>query len=142
MSQPDEPAAAPGVPVPGHRPDGEPRPVSEIDQNLFEQLQPLHRARWITLTAYALLVTVGLAVLAFLYFQQQAEVRASCRFYGALTSIPLTATPPATKPSRLAVTFIAGARDAYAGQGCPDPLPPAAPSLIHWGHVYGIPVRQ
>jgi hypothetical protein len=93
------------------------------------------------LAAYALLVTAALIVLAFLYIQQTDAIRASCRFYGALAAIPAQPTPPQTRPSKLLIVFIAGSRDAFAGQGC-GPLPLPGPGLVHWAQVYGIPVRR
>lgn len=125
----------------GRRADGEPRPVAEIDDRLFDALRPLHRVRWITLTTYALFITAAVIILAVLYRNQMEAIRTSCRFYGAIAGIPAQPAPPAnTPPSKVLITLIAGARDSYVGQGC-GPLPAPSAGLTHWASVYHIPVR-
>jgi hypothetical protein len=160
-------SAAPPDVVAGHGVDGQPRPVAEVDQNLFEALTPLHRVRWITLTGFGCLLVAAVIILAVLYggdhsqlaterglaarqqqvitaqqvalARQAAAIKASCRFYQSLTAVPVTPVPPVKRPSKVLVQLVAGARAAYRGEGC-GKLPPAPASLVHWAKVYGVPV--
>jgi hypothetical protein len=140
----------------------EPRPVAEVDQNLLDQLRPLHRIRWITLTGYALVVTAALIFLVFaaagfrsqlhatqrqlaaaraVVTSQQEEIKASCRFYRTAAGLPLRPTPPLTRPSPVVVTLIASSRDAYGGERCGPPLGPPPPGLVSWARTYGVPLN-
>ena len=152
-------------------PDGEPRPVAEIDEDLFDYLKPLHRARWALLTGFGCLLMAVVIILSLLYArdhqqlhdeqllaarQQQLitaqaadlaaegkRIRASCGFWAGLAGLPATpASPrPGARPTRTAVVIIAGSRDAYQGQGC-GKLAPPDPSLVRWARFYHIPVRR
>jgi hypothetical protein len=161
-----EPAAPPDA-VAGHRPDGQPRPVAEVDEKLFEALTPLHRVRWITLIGFGCLLVAAVIILAVLYggdhkqlaaerglaarqqqviaaqqvslARQAAAIKASCRFYQSLTAVPVTPVPPVKRPSKVLVQLVTGARTAYRGEGC-GKLPPPTASLTHWAKVYGVPV--
>ncbi len=75
-----------------------------------------------------------------LIVKQQKELHASCDFWGTLTSIPITVTPPATKPSRLGVSIITQSRIAYKGQGC-GALPPVDASVRKWAAYYHLPLQ-
>ena len=132
-----------------------PKSVSDVDEQLRDSLKEAHRSRWYAVGAvFALLVAVvtGLAVMAVrqqgvighqqsVLARQQSELEASCGWWRSLAPLPVTVTPPATRPGELGVSLIAGARVAYDGQHCPGPIPPAAPSLVTWAAFYHLRYR-
>lgn len=74
---------------------------------------------------------------------QEKAITAACDFWYPLTSLPVTTLSGQTKPTKLSVDIIGGARESYAGQCENDgkpPLPPPDPSFAHWATVYHVPV--
>ena len=74
---------------------------------------------------------------------QQKAIEAACSFWQPLVSLPVTVMPPLTKPTKVGVQILAGARAGYAGQ-CHTPhwapMPPPDPSLVKWARFYHIPL--
>jgi hypothetical protein len=157
-----------GVPGNGNGPDGEPRPVADVDQNLPDVIRAFHRTRWYVLLGAGILLTgavvfllvtghsrdVALAREQQLAAQQAGQLaaqqrllraehaanHASCRFWASIAALDVQPPPPAPRPSKALVTIVASARDAYAGQSC-GRLPPASGSLTRWARYYQVPVR-
>lgn len=70
---------------------------------------------------------------------QSGQISAACNFWRPLAPLPVTVVKGTAKPTRVSVTLIAGARDAYARQ-CPGKIPPADPSLVKWAAYYHVPL--
>jgi len=122
--------------------DNQPDSVHKVDVQLASTLRGIHRTRWVILAA------TGLALVSGLVYQQvqiqtqkqqinnqRVQLESSCLFWGELSGLPVTVTPPAKVPSELGVGLVVYARDAYSGQSCGE-LPPADPSVIHWAAYY------
>lgn len=72
---------------------------------------------------------------------EQKAIEAGCSFWEPLVSLPVTVVPGQTKPTKLSVRILAGARIGYAGQCRPPRWPqitPADPSLVKWARIYDI----
>lgn len=68
----------------------------------------------------------------------RASVLASCQFDADIGTAPVT-TPAGARPSRLGVTIISDARQAWHGLGCPGTLPAPARSFTRWAAYYRLP---
>lgn len=72
---------------------------------------------------------------------EQKAIEAGCSFWEPLVSLPVTIAPGATRPTKVGVQILAGARIGYAGQCRPPkwpPISPADPSLVKWARAYHI----
>jgi hypothetical protein len=135
--------AAPAAPPP------EPASVQLVDARIEAASRGFHRERWIVVAALLAVLLAGVGLLAAGYISQRQvisaqarQIRSNCRFWSPLTSQPAVPLPGQKAPSRTTVVLFAGARDAYAGEGCVPPLPPAQPSLEHWAAVYRVPLSH
>lgn len=114
------------------------------DPDLLQAARRFHRIRWAAVAALAAIVAAAIAIGADILASQDNQLRrdetrllSSCDFYRPLTPLPVTVNPATGKPTALSVSIIAGAREAYVGQGC-GRIPPAAPSVIKWAAYYHI----
>lgn len=145
-----EPAAKPDLPL----------STSKIDDQLRRTIVNVHRARWIVLILFGVLVTVALVVGSVVISSQQSQLRtsriqltdtknqlndtqrqlhASCGFWSTLSQLPLTITPPAVRPAKLLVEVVITSREAYIGGRC-GITPPLSAQLAQWAAYYRISV--
>lgn len=118
-------------------PEGFPRATDEIDVKLQKNLQQAHRVRWMLVGAVICFLVAAIVFLSFTLADQQRELKASCLIWGSLTTLPVTVNPQTGQATRLSVTIIAGAREAFDGQKCGE-MSAADPTTIKWAHIYHI----
>ena len=116
-----------------------PRAVTDVDDLIHQSLRDFHKARWLTLAGSIAVLCAAIITLGVLYVQQDARLRASCQLWRTLAPLPVATAPNAPRPSKLSITLVASAREAYAGQGCGH-LPAADPSVTRWAPFYKIRV--
>lgn len=119
-------------------------PVFNPDPDLLQAARRFHRIRWAAVAVLAAIVAAAIAVGAGMLVSQNNQLRSdearllsACDFYRPLTPLPVSVNPASGKPTELSVSIIAGAREAYIGQGC-GRIPAAAPSVIKWAAYYHI----
>jgi hypothetical protein len=131
-------------------------PAQSLDQELKVALRRFHRLRWMLTGMIALIIAVAVAAGAVILYSQHSQLTrdqaqltrdntrllSSCDFYRPLTVAPVTVNPATRRPAPLSVAIIAASREAYAGQGCPGPVPPPDPSLLRWAAYYHVHVQR
>lgn len=120
-------------------PEGIPRHTDEIDEKLQKNLKLAHRTRWVLVVAVFTLLVGAVVAQTILLLNQQNELNSSCQVWRTLSPQTVTVNPVTRQPTRLSVAIIAASRAAYNGQHC-GTLPPADPVVIHWAHVFNIPL--
>jgi hypothetical protein len=115
-----------------------PKTVADLDDTIRASLRDYQRTRWVTGAGVIAVLCAAVVVLAVLYIQQGARLKASCEFWRTLAPLPVTVAQQTGKPSKLGVSIIDGSRAAYEGQGCGKP-PPADPAFARWARYYHLP---
>lgn len=120
-------------------PEGIPRHTDEVDEKLKKNLRLAQRTRWVLVIAVFTLLAGAVVAQTILLLGQQQELNASCQVWRTLAPLPVSVNPQTGQPTRLSVSIIASARQAYAGQHCGN-LPSADPTVVKWARVFHIPL--
>lgn len=124
--------------------------MNEEDTASFQDAaSALHRLRWIAVFVLACFVVVAVIAGAFVIGTQHAQLsrdekrqQASCSFYAVIGNAPVVPAPNTKKVSRLGVTLVVDARNAFLGQSCPGTaLQPPSATLRHWVVFYNLDLR-
>lgn len=115
-----------------------PEDSAVLDRQLAELVRRSRRVLWATISVAGVLLVGAIIYLAVSLVQADSRIAASCRFWADIGAAPIAA-PARQDASRLGVSVIADARQAWHGSGCAGVLPPPQPSFVRWAKFYRLP---